>query len=79
MVNPQTDKDNLTIFSRLWGILGELRHKRTALAKRDLCMRRISAERDPGNQVAMQLFGSELTNTLVQALWGSDRTSITEQ
>ncbi|HBL13993.1 MAG TPA: red chlorophyll catabolite reductase, partial [Cyanobacteria bacterium UBA11162] len=43
------------------------------LAQRDRCMRRISAERDPGNQMAAQLFGAELTNTLVRGLWGGDR------
>jgi hypothetical protein len=41
----------------------------TALAKRDLQMRRISAERDPGNAVATKIFGAELANQLVQALW----------
>jgi hypothetical protein len=40
-----------------------------ALAERDLRMRRISAERDPGNGVAVKIFGAELANQLVQALW----------
>jgi hypothetical protein len=50
---------------------------RAALAKRDLFLRRTSAERDPGNQLAAQMFGAELTNKLVQALWGGDRTATT--
>jgi hypothetical protein len=45
---------------------------RTALGDRDLRLRRISTERDPGNQLAAQLFGSELTDTLVRSLWSSD-------
>ena len=44
--------------------------KRVALAERDLCMRRVSAERDPGNEVAVRIFGPELADTLVKALWG---------
>ncbi len=44
-----------------------------ALAARDLALRRISAERDPGNKFAAQLFGSELTDKLVRSLWGGDR------
>lgn len=46
---------------------------RPALAQRDLQMRRISAERDPGNQMAVKLLGSDLTNTLVRGLWGGLR------
>ena len=46
---------------------------RAALAKRDLFLRRTSAERDPGNQLAVQMFGPELTEKLVRALWGGDR------
>ncbi len=48
---------------------------RTALAERDSCLRRISAERDPGNRMAVQLFGSELTDRLVRALWGDHNIS----
>lgn len=44
-----------------------------ALAARDLALRRISAERDPGNKFAAQMFGSELTDKLVRSLWGGDR------
>jgi hypothetical protein len=47
---------------------------RGALAKRDLFLRRTSAERDPGNQLAAQMFGTELTEKLVRALWGDDQT-----
>ena len=43
---------------------------REALAARDLLVRRISAERDPGNKFAAQMFGSELTDKLVRSLWG---------
>jgi hypothetical protein len=43
---------------------------RPTLATRDLQMRQISAERDPGNQMAAQILGSELASQLVQALWG---------
>lgn len=46
---------------------------REALAARDLELRRISAERDPGNKFAAQMFGSELTDKLVRSLWGGDR------
>lgn len=41
----------------------------TALAERDLRMRRISAERDPGNAVAAKVFGAEFTEKLVRSLW----------
>lgn len=46
---------------------------RTALAARDLLLRRTGAERDPGNKFAAQMFGSELTDKLVRSLWGGDR------
>ena len=42
------------------------------LAERDLMMRRISAERDPGNAVAAKIFGVELADRLVQALWSPE-------
>lgn len=45
---------------------------RIALAERDLRMRRISAERDPGNALAKQIFGAELSDRLVRALWSND-------
>lgn len=43
---------------------------RAALAERDLFLRRSSAERDPGNKLAAQMLGTELTNKLIRALWG---------
>ncbi|QIR36209.1 red chlorophyll catabolite reductase [Tolypothrix sp. PCC 7910] len=46
---------------------------REALADRDLGLRRSSAERDPGNKIAVDLFGEELTDKLVRSLWGGDR------
>ena len=47
--------------------------ERAALSKRDLNVRRAIAERDPDNQRGVALFGAELTDTLVRALWGGDR------
>ncbi|MBD2112666.1 MULTISPECIES: red chlorophyll catabolite reductase [Cyanophyceae] len=43
-----------------------------ALAKRDLLMRKTVAERDPGNAVATQIFGKELADQLIRALWSKD-------
>ncbi|HEY9649077.1 MAG TPA: hypothetical protein V6C95_00330 [Coleofasciculaceae cyanobacterium] len=43
------------------------------LAERDLFLRRSSSERDPGNAMAAQMFGTELTNKLIRSLWGGDR------
>lgn len=40
-----------------------------ALAERDLRMRRITAESDPGNAAAARIFGEEFTQQLVRALW----------
>ena len=45
---------------------------RDSLAERDLFLRRTSAERDPGNQMVVRMFGEELTNKLIRALWGGD-------
>lgn len=42
------------------------------LAERDLQIRRISAERDPGNALAVKLFGTELANQLVRSLWDKE-------
>ncbi|MDJ0707390.1 MAG: hypothetical protein QNJ46_29300 [Leptolyngbyaceae cyanobacterium MO_188.B28] len=42
------------------------------LVKRDLFVRRTAFERDPGSKWLMQMFGQELTDTLVRALWGGD-------
>jgi Red chlorophyll catabolite reductase (RCC reductase) len=46
---------------------------RAALAARDLLMRHTSAEYDPGNKLAAQMLGQELTDKLVRSLWGGDR------
>lgn len=43
-----------------------------ALAERDLRMRQISAERDPGNAVVAKVFGQEFTEKLVRSLWTSN-------
>lgn len=40
------------------------------LGQRDFLVRRNSAEKDPGNQAAVRLFGEEFTAKLVSALWG---------
>lgn len=40
------------------------------LVKRDLFVRRTVVERDPGNKLLLQMFGQELTDTLIRALWG---------
>ncbi|MDJ0702955.1 MAG: hypothetical protein QNJ46_06700 [Leptolyngbyaceae cyanobacterium MO_188.B28] len=50
--------------------------KRVALAERDLFVRRTIAERDPANLLVEKIFGPELTNILVRALWGGDRGKI---
>ncbi|MEV6773881.1 oxidoreductase [Nocardia sp. NPDC051030] len=47
--------------------------ERAALADRDLAVRRNIAERDPANVMGERLFGPELTQRLVRALWGGDR------
>jgi len=47
--------------------------ERVDLSKRDLFVRRTIAERDPGNENAVRMFGAELTNKLVRASWGGDR------
>lgn len=47
--------------------------KQAELALRDAQMRRISAERDPGNSMAKLLLGEELANQLVRALWDSSQ------
>ncbi len=40
-----------------------------ALAERDLRMRQVSAERDPGNAAVAKIFGAEFMNQLVHSLW----------
>lgn len=47
--------------------------ERAALAERDLFIRRAIAERDPANIMGDRLFGVDLTQRLVRALWGADR------
>ncbi|MBW4645577.1 MAG: red chlorophyll catabolite reductase [Goleter apudmare HA4340-LM2] len=47
--------------------------ERAALSGRDLIVRRAIAERDPDNQIAVRLFGEEMTDKLVRSLWGGDR------
>jgi hypothetical protein len=42
------------------------------LAERDLQMRRTVAERDPGNAMAAKLFGTDLANQLIRALWSKE-------
>ncbi|NUT42825.1 MAG: oxidoreductase [Thermoactinospora sp.] len=48
--------------------------ERPALAATDLAIRRNIAERDPANVMGVRFFGQELTDQLVRALWGGDRT-----
>lgn len=49
------------------------REKQAALAERDLFYRRTIAERDPANVLGEKMFGKDLTDRLVRALWGADR------
>ena len=46
---------------------------RAAQAERDLYIRRTICDRDPANIVAVNLFGQDLADQLVRALWGGDR------
>lgn len=46
--------------------------RQAQLAVRDLQMRRMSAERDPGNALAAKLFGPDLANQLVRSLWDKE-------
>jgi hypothetical protein len=46
--------------------------RQAALAERDLLMRRTIAERDPDHALAVKLFGAELTDQLIRALWSKD-------
>ena len=45
------------------------KEEQVALAERDLLVRRTITERDPGKMRAVQMFGSELANILVRAMW----------
>ncbi|MGP1383610.1 MAG: hypothetical protein ACTS2F_08620 [Thainema sp.] len=47
---------------------------RNTLAERDLQMRRIGAERDPGNAAIAKIFGEDFTHQLVRALWEKEPT-----
>ena len=49
--------------------------EREALAERDLLTRRLIAERDPANPMAVRYFGQEMADRLVRNLWGGDRRS----
>lgn len=49
--------------------------ERAALSERDLLVRRVIAEHKPDNQIAVRLFGAEMTDKLVRSLWGGDRIS----
>jgi Red chlorophyll catabolite reductase (RCC reductase) len=52
---------------------GELYSDRqSTLAERDLQMRRVVAERDPGNALAVKIFGAELADQLIRALWSQE-------
>ena len=42
------------------------------LAKRDRQMRRIAAERDPGNAAVAKVFGNEFADRLVRSLWNQE-------
>ena len=47
--------------------------EREALAAADLAVRRNIVERDPANVMAERYFGRRVTDRLVRALWGGDR------
>lgn len=47
--------------------------ERAALAERDLLVRRTIAEKDPANNMGVRMFGEEMTDRLVKALWGGNR------
>ncbi|MBE9179293.1 red chlorophyll catabolite reductase [Oculatella sp. LEGE 06141] len=46
--------------------------RQPSLAERDLQMRRTIAERDPGNAVAVKIFGAELAEQLIRSLWSKE-------
>lgn len=48
---------------------------RSALAARDLAVRRNIAQRDPANEMGVRYFGADMTERLVGALWGANRTT----
>jgi len=45
---------------------------RNTLAERDRHMRRLSAERDPGNAAIAKILGEDFTHQLVRALWEAE-------
>jgi hypothetical protein len=47
--------------------------EQSAMSKRDLLLRKYSAELDPANNMAEKYYGAEMTNSLVRQLWGGDR------
>ena len=47
--------------------------ERAALAAHTVNIRRTISELDPANAVATRLFGQDICDRLVQALWGADR------
>ena len=47
--------------------------ERDALRTRDELVRRNIAERDPANVMGVRYFGEQMTQDLVRALWGGDR------
>ncbi len=47
--------------------------ERETLAASDLAIRRNIVERDPANVMAVRYFGEQVTDRLVRALWGGDR------
>lgn len=47
--------------------------ERPAQARRDEFIRREIAERDPMNEMVQRMYGTELADKLVKALWGGDR------
>ena len=48
--------------------------QQSALAERDLMIRKTICEKDPANIVAEKLFGKELSDYLVQSRWGGNST-----
>lgn len=46
--------------------------RQAPLAERDLQLRRTIAERDPGNAVAVKIFGAELAERLIRSLWSKE-------
>ncbi len=47
--------------------------ERAALAERDQTVRRLIAQRDPANELAVSIFGEEMVERLIGGLWGEHR------